>query len=122
MLWKPGQGIDINQLAKGDVSEYVKSTTEQGLGSLLLHLVHSSFIKAFAEGDMLQVLFFSVLFGVALTKMERIRESMLPIFEQIYKCFLRCFRWSWCSLLWQPLEAWLSPFGKFGIAALLPSC
>ena len=120
MLWKPGIGIDISKLAKGDISEYVKPTTDQGFGALLLHLVPSSFINAFAEGDMLQVLFFSVLFGVALTKLEGVRDAVLSFFEKLLQVFFRMLQ---MVMMLSPFAAFggmAFTIGKFGIAALLP--
>ena len=68
-LIRPGDGVQNGGRKGGDISKY----TEQGAGmdwtEFFIHIVPSNAIKAFAEGEILQVLVFSVLFGVGLTRM-----------------------------------------------------
>ena len=64
---KPGAGLDVTTLATGDVSKYTASGAQQSTLEFLLHIVPSNVVSAFASGDLLPVVFFSVLFGVALT-------------------------------------------------------
>src|SRR5687767_3313708 len=66
-LWAPGVGmnVDLSTLADGsaDVQQQARPV---GYGEFLVSLVPTSAVGAFAEGDVLPVLFFSVMFGFAL--------------------------------------------------------
>ncbi len=60
---KPGAGLDVSALAKGDVSKYAEAGKTFSFVELLTHVVPSSAVDAFAKGDVLQIVFFAVLFG-----------------------------------------------------------
>ncbi|TKD38361.1 MAG: C4-dicarboxylate transporter DctA, partial [Mesorhizobium sp.] len=64
----PGAGLNIDpaSLDVQAVKGYVATAHEQSVTSFLMNIIPSTIASAFAEGDILQVLFFSVLFGIAL--------------------------------------------------------
>src|SRR5881394_2895550 len=64
---KPGAGLDLSSLSRGDVSAYTAQGKSMKFVDFLTHIVPSSPVDAFAKGDILQIVFFSVLFGVALS-------------------------------------------------------
>ena len=66
---KPGAGMNVDPatLDAGAVAQYVSAGRPQSLADFLLAIIPSSPVDAFARTDILQVLFFSVLFGVALS-------------------------------------------------------
>ncbi|WP_292538920.1 dicarboxylate/amino acid:cation symporter [Mesorhizobium sp.] len=61
-----GLNIDPASLDVQAVKCYVATAHEQSVTSFLMNIIPSTIASAFAEGDILQVLFFSVLFGIAL--------------------------------------------------------
>ncbi|HTE45018.1 MAG TPA: cation:dicarboxylase symporter family transporter, partial [Gemmatimonadaceae bacterium] len=63
---KPGEGLAASTLAKGDISAFVTQGKSMNFADFLTHIVPSSMMDAFAKGDVLQVVFVAVLFGVAL--------------------------------------------------------
>src|SRR6059058_2442582 len=63
---KPGRGLDVSSMARGDVSRYAAEGKSMGFADFLTHIVPTSVVDAFAKGDILQIVFFSILFGVAL--------------------------------------------------------
>ncbi|PAP97469.1 dicarboxylate/amino acid:cation symporter [Mesorhizobium wenxiniae] len=65
---QPGAGLNIDpaSLDVQAVKGYVATAHEQSVISFLMNIIPSTIASAFAEGDILQVLFFSVLFGIAL--------------------------------------------------------
>ncbi|MDB5797824.1 MAG: dctA [Paucimonas sp.] len=67
-LVQPGRGmhVDPSTLDARTVSAYVGPGKMQGTTDFLLNVIPSSVVDAFAKGDILQVLLFSVLFGFAL--------------------------------------------------------
>jgi aerobic C4-dicarboxylate transport protein len=65
---KPGAGMHIDPatLDADAVKQYTQSESMQGITGFLLNVIPTSVVDAFARGDVLQVLLFSVLFGFAL--------------------------------------------------------
>ena len=64
-ITKPGAGLDVSAMAKGDVSSFATQGQAMTFADFLVHVVPESAVRAFADGDILQVVFFSVLFGTA---------------------------------------------------------
>jgi aerobic C4-dicarboxylate transport protein len=66
--WAPGAGMNVDPASFTDKSvTSVEDTARQvGFGQFLLDIVPSSAVGAFVDGDVLPVLFFSVLFAFAL--------------------------------------------------------
>src|ERR1041385_2258288 len=82
-LVKPGVGVDLT-VATADAGEQLAST-HTTLSSVLEHTVPQSFFKAAADNEVLQVVFFAVLFGIALVQVPsgRGKEIVLRFFEGI---------------------------------------
>jgi aerobic C4-dicarboxylate transport protein len=66
--WRPGAGMNIDPATLEDraVVDVEQQTKPVSYGEFLVSLVPTSAVGAFAEGDVLPVLFFSVMFGFAL--------------------------------------------------------
>ncbi len=74
---KPGVGMNIDpaSINASAIEPYVKQTGAIGFVPFLMNIVPATFIGAFAEGNILQVLFISVLCGFALVQLgERARR------------------------------------------------
>ena len=67
---QPGSGmhVDPNTLDTKGIAAYTEPGKMQGTVDFLLHVIPTSVVDAFAKGEILQVLLFSVLFGFALHK------------------------------------------------------
>lgn len=68
-LFQPGAGMHIDPLTldQSAVAKYVKAPQGQGVVDFFLNIIPENIISALAEGNILQVLLFSVLFGFALS-------------------------------------------------------
>src|SRR5437868_15340236 len=67
----PGHGMNINpaSLDAGAINTYTANAHKlqgEGVGAFILNIIPTTSIDALARNDVLQVLFFAVLFGVAL--------------------------------------------------------
>src|SRR5690242_12479283 len=83
---KPGAGMHVDPatLEARSVEQYTHSDSMRGVGGYLLNIIPTSVVDAFAKGDILQVLLFSVLFGFALHALGR--ENMLfQVIEKLSK-------------------------------------
>ncbi|NKQ87787.1 dicarboxylate/amino acid:cation symporter [Rhizobium ruizarguesonis] len=65
---QPGAGMNIDpaSLDPAAVASYAAKAHEQSIVGFLTNIIPTTIVGAFADGDILQVLFFSVLFGIAL--------------------------------------------------------
>jgi len=65
---QPGAGMNIDPatLDAKAVATYADKAHEQTITGFLMNIIPTTIVGAFASGDILQVLFFSVLFGIAL--------------------------------------------------------
>jgi aerobic C4-dicarboxylate transport protein len=81
-ILRPGanMNIDPSTLDAGAVSSYVNQSKTTGVADFLLHIIPENIVNALANGDLLQILFFSVLFGIALS---RIGEKAKPLLNGI---------------------------------------
>lgn len=75
---RPGDGMHIDpaSLDQQSIAKYTTPGQMQSVTDFLLNIIPTSVFDAFAKGDMLQVLFFSVLFGFALQRLGG-RQNML---------------------------------------------
>ncbi len=83
-VWQPGAGmnVDPSTLDTKSIAKYAAPGQMQGTVDFLLNIIPTSVVDAFAKGDMLQVLFFSILFGYS---MNAFGERGKPVFELIEK-------------------------------------
>jgi aerobic C4-dicarboxylate transport protein len=67
-LLQPGYGLHINPatLDAKAVQGYAAQAHEQTITGFLMNIIPTTIVGAFASGDILQVLFFAVLFGISL--------------------------------------------------------
>jgi aerobic C4-dicarboxylate transport protein len=119
-VFKPGSGLDPEKLAKGDVSAYVQSGKEMDWVQFFMHIVPNNMFDAFARGDILQILFFSILFGVAMSILGDKVKPVRIFFEQLSEIFFKIL-----SIVMRvaPLGAFggmAFTIGKYGLATLIP--
>ena len=83
-LWAPGSGmnVDLATLDTKSIDKYAAPGKMTSTVDFLINIIPTSVVDAFAKGDMLQVLFFSVLFGYA---MHSFGERGKPVFDLIEK-------------------------------------
>jgi proton glutamate symport protein len=82
-LTRPGEGVQL--VATADTAQVAAlSTNKPTLSSVLEHTVPASFIDAAARNEVLQIVFFSVLFAVALAQSRsRHKATMLSVCESL---------------------------------------
>jgi aerobic C4-dicarboxylate transport protein len=119
-ITKPGEGLDVSVLAKGDISKYAEAGKALTFVDFVTHIVPSSVVGAFANGDVLQVVFFAVLFGISLAF---IGEQGRPITEWLDRLSLVFFRIVALVMKVAPIGAFGAmayTVGTFGVRSLLP--
>ncbi|TDE85138.1 dicarboxylate/amino acid:cation symporter [Deinococcus sp. S9] len=84
-ILKPGHGMNVNPAAldTSAISKYTQAAGEQSVADFLLHIIPNTLVSAFTEGDLLQVLLISVLFGFALTQLGALGQKVLAGIEAV---------------------------------------
>lgn len=83
-LFQPGAGIDMNALEKSDISSYVETTEAEEDKSkiqIIVDIVPKNIVNAMAEGDMLAIIFFSVIFGLGVAAIGDRGKPVLAFFQ-----------------------------------------
>lgn len=116
---KPGKGIATTHTTTRQVTEISQQANAFNWGDFFSHIVPSNIMDAFAKGDILQILFFSVLFAVGLKMMGSAGESLQISFEKINKVLFNVLK---LIMKLSPLGAFggmAYTIGKFGFSTLL---
>ncbi len=117
----PGSGMNVDPatLDGKAVAAYATEAHAHGTVDFLLNVIPRDVADAFARGDILQVLFFSVLFGVALAAL---REKGRPVLSFVDALSAILFRIVGIVMRAAPLGAFGAmafTVGKYGIGTLL---
>ena len=105
-LLKPGAGMHIDPatLDATAIAGYAKAAHDQSVVGFLTHIVPTTVFGAFAEGDILQVLFISILFAFALQLMGDLGKPLLNIIDLVAGAFFRMLK----------IVMYVAPLGAFG--------
>lgn len=116
---QPGAGMHVDPatLDVNSVSMYATAEKPQSTLDFIFHIIPSSVVGAFAQGDILQVLFFSIIFGFAL---QFLGGSQHPIYELIKKGSEILFLMIMKVAPIGAFGAMAFTIGKYGIHSLLP--
>ncbi|WP_338570060.1 C4-dicarboxylate transporter DctA [Pseudomonas canadensis] len=105
-LLKPGAGMHIDpaSLDASAIAGYTKAAHDQSVVGFLTHIVPSTVFGAFTDGDILQVLFISVLFAFGLQLLGDTGKPLLNTIDLVAKAFFRMLK----------IVMYLAPLGAFG--------
>jgi len=110
ILARPGAGFNADPatLNAGAVSAYAgRSSAPVGTVDFFMNIIPETVVGAFATGYILQVLFFSILFGLALLRMGEKGRPLVHLIEQLSSAFFAAL-----ALIMN-----LAPIGTFGAMA-----
>ena len=119
---QPGAGmhIDPGKIDTHGVTAYATQARAESVTGFLLNIVPDSVVDAFAKGDILQVLLFSILFGFALNRCGTRGEPVLDLVERTEQAL---FTIVGIIMKLAPLGAFGAmafTIGKYGLASMLP--
>jgi len=108
-LWQPGAGMNVNAstLDVGAVKVYVDQTHAHGIIPFLINIIPSTVVGSFAEGNVLQVLFISVIFGCTLVALGGRGKPLVNLLEVISSMLFGAVA----------IVMWAAPIGAFGAIA-----
>jgi len=95
-IFKPGAGmnVDVTTLSTTALNEKVGQATAPHsmihiIIEFILNIIPKTIVGAFAEGDILQVLFISVLFGIAMAGIGDANQRVILAIEQVSQALMR---------------------------------
>ncbi|MFJ3054412.1 C4-dicarboxylate transporter DctA [Herbaspirillum sp. NPDC087042] len=108
-VMKPGAGmhIDPSTLDVSAIAGYTKAAHEQTVVGFLSHIIPKTVFGAFVDGELLQVLFISIIFAVGLQMLGERGKPMLQVIDVASQTFFNMVR----------VVMYLSPLGAFGAIA-----
>jgi aerobic C4-dicarboxylate transport protein len=108
-LWQPGarMNVDAASINSSIVEPYVKQTAVLGFVPFLLNIIPQTFVGAFSEGNILQVLFLSVTCGFALIWLGERAKPLTDVIDVGAKMVFGVVR----------IVMWAAPLGAFGAIA-----
>jgi aerobic C4-dicarboxylate transport protein len=119
---RPGSGFNVNpaSLDAHAVADYAGQAKAQSVTEFLMHIVPTTVTDAFAKGDILQVVFVSILFGFALSSAGPRAKPITALLESLTQVVFRVVN---ILMLFAPLGAFGAmafTIGKYGFASLGP--
>lgn len=117
---QPGAGMNIDPatLDAKAVATYADKAHEQTITGFLMNIIPTTIVGAFASGDILQVLFFSVLFGIALGV---VGEKGKPVTDFMHALMYPIFKLVAILMKAAPIGAFGAmafTIGKYGISSV----
>jgi aerobic C4-dicarboxylate transport protein len=118
----PGSGFNVNvaSLDAKAVADYAGQAKAQGVTEFLMHIIPTTVTDAFAKGDILQVVFFSILFGFGLSSAGPRAKPIVALLESLAHVVFRVVN---ILMRFAPIGAFGAmafTIGKYGFGSLGP--
>jgi aerobic C4-dicarboxylate transport protein len=120
-VFQPGAGINATAatLDAKSVAEYAAPNKALHTVDFLLNIIPDTVVNAFAKGEILQVLFIAILFGLALGNFEQGR-SIVAALDSVAHAFFKVVEIIMKAAPFGAFGAMAFTIGKFGIKTLIP--
>ncbi len=117
---QPGAGmhIAVAQLDASHVAEYTEKAHDQSLTAFLTNIIPTTLVSALSEGEILQVLFVAILFGIALSLTGARGAPVLDMLERLTAVVFRLVAILMKAAPIGAFGAMAFTIGKFGVGAL----
>jgi aerobic C4-dicarboxylate transport protein len=101
---KPGVGVPAAEGDVGQIDAYTKQAEGIEWTQFFFHIIPKNIFESFTTGDILQILFFAILFGYGLNKMGAEGQPVLNGLDKVSKVFFNIMK----------VVMRLAPVGAFG--------
>jgi aerobic C4-dicarboxylate transport protein len=120
-LWKPGVGmnIDLSTVDTKSIAAFTAKAKEQGTIQFLMAIIPSTVVGAFAQGEILQVLFFAILFAFGLQALGQHGEGVLRLIDVVSHVFFKIVGYIMKVAPIGAFGAMAFTIGKYGVATLI---
>ncbi|MFI5096787.1 MAG: C4-dicarboxylate transporter DctA [Candidatus Acidiferrales bacterium] len=121
-LVHPGTGFNVNaaNLDAKAVAEYAGQAKSQSVAEFVLHIIPTTVVDAFAKGDILQVVFVAVLFGLAFSALGDRCKPLVTLLDSLTQAIFGVVN---ILMRLAPIGAFGAmafTIGKYGLASLGP--
>lgn len=103
-ILKPGVNANIAESVSADAGELIGKTQELSFTGFVEHVVPESIVGALAHNEILQILVFSVIFGIALSSLGKKSEQISSLLEIVTQTILKIVGY----------VMWVAPLAVFG--------
>ena len=120
-LVQPGAGMHIDpaSLDVAAVKDYAAKSHDMTVVGFLLDIIPATVASAFVDGNILQVLFFSIPFGLALAMIGARADPALAVLTSVAEAFFRLVAIFMRAAPIGAFGAFAFTVGKYGIASIL---
>ena len=122
---EPGSGMHMNpteivlsESDQEDFNTYTKAGEKQTVVAHLMHIIPKTFVSAFAEGEILQVLFIAILSGIALAQLGERVKPVTDLLHMVVQMFFGIVGMVTKAAPIAAFGAMAFTIGKYGLAAL----
>ncbi|MFJ4343709.1 dicarboxylate/amino acid:cation symporter [Pseudomonas sp. NPDC089401] len=118
---QPGAGmhIDVSTLNASSVAAYAAAGAQQTTVGFLLNIIPNTVVGAFANGDILQVLMFSVIFGFALHRLGSYGKPVLDLIDRFAHVMFNIINMIMKLAPIGALGAMAFTIGQYGVGSLV---
>ena len=118
---QPGSGMNIDpaSLDSGAVATYTEKAHETSLVGFVMDIIPTTLVSAFVEGNILQVLFVAILFGIGLILVGDKGKPVLTILESASFAIFRVVDILMKAAPIGAFGAFAFTIGKYGIASIM---
>src|SRR4030095_1053359 len=122
LLVRPGAGLNADpaSLDARAVDSYIGGASKQTVTEFLLNIIPSTFVGAFSEGQILQVMFVAILTGLALLKAGDRARPMMQLLDQASAVLFALLGLIMTLAAIGTFGAMAFTVGAFGLSALKP--
>ncbi|HVT81812.1 MAG TPA: C4-dicarboxylate transporter DctA, partial [Phycisphaerae bacterium] len=119
-LVQPGAGMNakVGDLDPKPVESFINTGKSQTLVGFFMDIVPTSIGEAFVKGDMLQVIFFSLLFGVALGRLPNRGKPLVDVLDTTVHALFKIVGFITLLAPLAALGAMAFTIGKYGLDTL----
>jgi aerobic C4-dicarboxylate transport protein len=121
-VMKPGAGMNVNPatLDTKAIANYASATHHLSTAEFIMNIIPKDIADSFAKGDILQILLFSILFGVALAALKGEGTVMLKWLDSLTKILFRIVAIVMRVAPIGAFGAMAFTIGQYGLKSLLP--
>ncbi|HMT43105.1 MAG TPA: dicarboxylate/amino acid:cation symporter [Chakrabartia sp.] len=117
---RPGDGLNIDPatLDATKVSDFAEKAHGTSITGFLADIIPDTFLASLSSGNILQVLFVSILFGIALARIGEKGERVLALLEDLSMAFFKLVSMVMAVAPLGAFGAMAFTIGKYGIGSL----
>ena len=104
---EPGKNSAVTMDSVASAGDLVKNTSSFSLENFVVHIVPKSIFEALATNEILQIVIFSIMFGIALSSVGEIAKPIIKTLDTFAHVILKMVSYI----------MWVAPLGVFGAVA-----